>query len=205
MTIFVTPTRREWEEKTIPIRIPIRKGLLGYRLFLIRDGAQSKFSQIKDVQELKNMRVGSGAQWSTTKALQELGFSVTGGTDYEGLFTMLNFGRFDYFPRGVNEIFNEFDTRKIKFPMMQIEEKLALYLPLPTYFFVTPKRPDLAIRLQKGLMGMVADGTLDKLFYEYHGEFLDRANLQNRKIFSLANPDLTKETPFDQKELWLKP
>ncbi len=205
MTIFGAPTRRAWEEKTIPIRIPIRKGLLGYRLLLINDRDQERFSNIQTLDELKKLTVGSGAQWSATQALKRLGFNVTGGNDYEGLFIMLKQARFDYFPRGVNEIFKEFDSRKKKYPQMRIEDKLSIYLPLPTYFFVTPKRPDLALRLEKGLMEMVSDGTLDLLFDQYYGPALKRANLKNRKIFSLPNPSLTEETPFDREEFWYKP
>jgi len=205
ITVFSTPTRREWEERALAVRIPIRKGILGYRLFLINKQDQPRFEAISSLSQLKQMVVGSGEQWSTTAALRKLGFNVEGGTSYESLFTMLAHKRFDFFPRGVNEIFGEFDGRKAKFPNLHIEEGLAVYLPLPTYFFVTPKRLDLAKRLEKGLAKMVEDGTLDRLFNEHHSEALKRAGLASRQIFSLNNPDLTPETPFGRQQLWYVP
>lgn len=203
--VFEAPTRLEWEASAIPIRIPIRKGLLGYRLLLIRDVDQDIFSGVNSIDDLKKYRMGGGAQWSTTMAVRRLGFTVYGGAEYEPLFSMLMGKRFDYFPRGVNEVFAEFDTRKAKFPTMRIEKTVALYLPLPTYFFVTPKRPDLAKRLTQGLLSMVDDGSLDKMFEAYHGPSIERANLKNRRIIELKNLNLTDETPFHRKDFWIDP
>lgn len=205
ITIFEAPTRLEWEEAAIPVRVPIRKGLLGYKLLLIRNDRQADFDKIETQEQLKQYRYGGGLQWSSSLAMKRLGFKIHGGTDYEPLFAMLHGRRFDYFPRGVNEIFQEFDTRKGKFPDMVIEKKLALYLPQPTYFFVTPTKPLLAKRLKEGLLSMVDDGTLDQMFLEYHGASLERAGLQNRKIIQLKNYNLSDETPFHREDLWYQP
>ncbi|HEA67995.1 MAG TPA: hypothetical protein ENI07_14410, partial [Desulfobacterales bacterium] len=45
-----SPTH-EREAKFIPIRIPIRKGLLGYRIFLIRKQDRAKFASIRTLEE----------------------------------------------------------------------------------------------------------------------------------------------------------
>ncbi|MBB1441123.1 hypothetical protein H5202_21235, partial [Shewanella sp. SG41-4] len=50
---FVAATNSEWESKTIPIRIPIFKGLLSYRLLLINAKDQHKFNKIIDAEQLK--------------------------------------------------------------------------------------------------------------------------------------------------------
>lgn len=206
INVHVVPTKAEWEEKTIPIRIPVRKGLLGYRLFLIHKDKQETFSAIKELDELKSLRAGLRQQWSTTKAMQTLGFNVVTGSDYEGLFGMLaTRERFDYFPRGVNEVFTEYKTRKDIHPEIRIEQNKALYLPLPTYIFVSPAFPSLAIRLEKGLQRIVEDGSFDVLFMEHHRDSICEANLAMRQIFYVDNPLLTPETPFHVKEFWLDP
>lgn len=205
INVFEAPTRREWEDGTIPIRVPLRKGLLGYKLLLIRDADRAKFAAVSSIDDLKKYRLGSGLQWSTSLALKKLGFEINGTTQYEPLFGMLMKNRFDYFPRGVNEIFAEFERRKGTFPDMVIEDTLALYLPLPTYFFVTKKRPDLAERLNKGLLALVADGTLDDTFEQFHGDNLKRANLSGRRIFRLENRDLSDATPLDRADFWIRP
>ena len=205
VNVHSTATRLEWERESSPILIPIRKGLLGYRLFLVDRQDLSKFAAVRSAADLKALRVGLHAQWSTTKALKKIGFTVVGGSSYEGLFAMLNYQRFDYFPRGINEIYPEFESRRAKFPNMVIEPKLTLLLPLPTYMFVSPSTPRLFNRIKAGLEIMVEDGSLDRLFQEFHGEFIRRADLKNRLILKVDNPFLSTQTPFAQKNLWLHP
>ncbi len=201
----MVPTRREWESKTLPIRIPIAKGLLGYRLFLIKRQDLDRFADIRSLQELKMLKAGLRQQWSTALAMQALGCEVITGSSYEGLFQMLVHGRFDYLPRGVNEIFSEYDRRHQDLPDMVIEPRKALYLPMPTYIFVSPQYPELAERLEAGLHKMIHDGSLDKLFWKYHRESIQRSELTRRQIFTTENPLLSPETPLDQKELWFDP
>ncbi len=112
--------------------------------------------------------------------MKALGFNVTTANSYEGLFGMLMFDRFDYFPRGVNEIYAEFDQRA---------EEL----------------PELAKRIETGLLAMIKDGNLDKLFWEFHKDSIERANLAGRQILRQHNPLLTPQTPLFQENLWFDP
>ncbi|MDJ0989550.1 MAG: hypothetical protein QNI85_06030 [Desulfobacterales bacterium] len=205
INVHIVPTRREWEAKTLPIRIPVAKGLLGYRLFLVKRQEIERFASIQSLEELKQMRAGLRQQWSTTLAMQALGFEVMTGRSYEGLFRMLVHGRFDYFPRGINEIFEEYDRRRLDLLEMAIEPSKALCLPMPTYVFVSPKNPELAARIQAGLRMMIQDGSRDKLFWEYHRASIKQSDLAHRRIFRVDNPLLSPETPFEQQHLWLDP
>jgi len=204
VNVHVVPTRPEWELKALPIRIPVLKGLLGYRLFLIRRHDIEKFEQIESLYQLMTLKAGLRQQWSTTKAMTRLGFQVVTGSDYEGLFAMLMANRFDYFPRGVNEIFGEYNSRSQHLPDMVIEPRLALYLPQPTYIFVSKKTPRLAQRLEAGLRQMILGGSFDKLFTAYHKSSLQQADLANRRVFKVDNPLLSKDTPFENESLWLE-
>lgn len=186
------------------IRIPVLKGLLGYRLFLIRRHDIEKFDQIESLYQLQTLKAGLRQQWSTTDAMTRLGFQIVTGSNYEGLFTMLMANRFDYFPRGVNEIFREYDLRSCDLPDIVIEPSLALYLPQPTYIFVSKNTPRLAQRIETGLRHMIQDGSFDKLFGVYHESSIQQAELANRKIFRVENPLLSKHTPFNDESLWIE-
>ena len=194
--------RPGWEEELIPIYIPLRKGLQGYRLFFINRELQPLMDKVETLDDLKRFSTGSGAQWSTTLILEKAGFDVVTGHDYQTMFDMFRLRRFQTFSRGINEIFFEFDTMSDKYPDMYIETGLALHVPLPVYFFVTPTKPKLAERVELGLREMIADGSFDQLFMEYHGDLIRRANLDNRKIFRLDNPNLGNLTPLANPELW---
>lgn len=204
INVHSTPTRKEWEEEITPIYFPIRKGILGYREFLINKKDIQKFKSIESLEELKALNAGLGLQWSTTKVMKEQGFNVVTGESYEGLFKMLSKNRFDYFPRGINEIYSEFELRKDLFPNMIIEKSKMLYSPLPTYFFVTPYFRKINERIEYGLWKAYEDGSFEELFNRYHSDFIKKADMKNKKIFNLLNPLLPYHESFKDERLWLK-
>lgn len=205
INVHIAATQPEWESETIAIRIPVLKGLLGYRLFLIREENLPIFEKIRTVDDLRQLRTGSGGQWTTTRVLRKAGFDVVTGSDYLGLFGMLNMKRFDYFPRGINEIYQELAEQKPEYPALCVEPGLALYFPTPSYFFISPKEPDLAERIQKGMETILENGTLDAVFKKHFADAIARADLKSRRILVISNPLLSPKTPLDRKELWYVP
>ncbi len=194
-----------WEEQLIPIRIPIRKGIQGFRTFLIHADYQEELSKVQTLDDLKRFPTGSGAQWLTTRVLIENGFNVVLGNDYEGLFKMLMNKRFVTFGRGISETSFEHNERKDAYPDLAIEKHLVLFIPLPTYFFVTPKKPQLARRIEEGLILMLHDGSFDAFFQERYGKIIAEADLENRRLFKINNPNLSDQTPIDVKYFWYMP
>ncbi|WP_143269423.1 amino acid ABC transporter substrate-binding protein [Mangrovitalea sediminis] len=194
-----------WEQKLIPIRIPIRKGIQGYRVFLIKRENESRMREVRTLDDLMAMPTGSGGQWSTASIMARAGFNVITGSNYEGLFRMLEQGRFTTFGRGINEAYSELKAHQGVFPDLMVDPSVMLYIPLPTYFFVTPKRPKLASQIEAGLRAMQKDGSFDRLFYAYFGKDIERARLRQRRIFFIPNPDLSAQTPFSDKKLWFDP
>lgn len=200
--VMAEAPKPNWESQLIPVRIPIRKGIQGFRIFLILKKNQAMLSKIKTIEEFKRIPTGSGQQWSTTRALRENGFNVVMGNNYEGLFKMLTIGRFITFGRGINEIPVEYAKRKETYPDLAIEQDLLLYIPLPTYYFVTPKKPKLAERIEKGLITLIDNGTFDEIFNQHFGIIIKNANLSKRRIFKINNPNLTPQTPLNIKKYW---
>ena len=194
-----------WEERLIPVRIPIRKGIQGFRTFLILAKNQARLSKITSLEQLKEIRTGSGQQWSTTRVLKENGFNVQEGRNYEGLFRMLMNDRFITFGRGINETTAEYLSHKQKYPELAIEQDLLLYIPLPTYFFVTPTRPKLAQRIEIGLLTMINNGKFEKIFKQEFSEVIKESRLSQRRIFKINNPNLSKLTPLQIKDYWYQP
>lgn len=204
INVYTSATRREWQDTIEPIYFPIMKGILGYKKFLINKEDILKFKNIKTLDDLKRLRVGSGSQWSTTKVLNKLGFNVITGDSYEGLFSMLSKKRFDYFPRGINEIYSELNMRTKKYPNMIIEESKILYFPLPSYFFVSPQNKRLKKRIEHGLWKAYYDGSFEKLFNRFYLDFIQQSNIKNKTIFYMKNPSLPYHKVFDDERLWLK-
>ncbi len=200
--VMAEAPKPEWEERLIPVRIPIRKGVQGLRVFFIMKENQHLIRQIRTFEEFTQLPTGSGAQWSTVRVMRNAGFDVITSDSYEELFQLLAEGRFHTFGRGINEVYSEFYRHVTEFPELRVDDNLLLYIPLPTYFFVTPKRPDLAKRIEKGLMAMIVSGQFDDFFCRYHSQDIEAANIEKRKVFCIPNINLSPQTPLGEKEFW---
>ena len=80
----------ELDEKLMAVRIPLLKGLLGHRIFIIRDGDQNRFSHIDNLAQLRELQAGMGHFWGSTKVLKEAGLPVITSVKYKNLFHMLD-------------------------------------------------------------------------------------------------------------------
>lgn len=191
------------ESRLLPVRIPLLKGLLGHRIFLIHKNDQYKFDQIQTLDDLKRLKLGQGTTWADTKILESNGLKVVKTNKYESLLYMLDGGRFDAFPRGIQEPWEE--VNKIPGLQLVVEKRIMLVYKMPFYFFVSKDNPRLARALEEGLNKAVADGSFDKVFFADPSirKAVELADLKNRKVFYLDNPNLPRETPVDRPELWL--
>jgi len=138
--VMAEAPKPEWDARLLSVRIPIRKGIQGYRLFLIKKRDQARLNAISSFDAFINVPTGSGVGWSTTRVLKDNKFNVITGNNYDGLFGMLMLDRFTTFGRGINEAFDELAQHKQQYPELAIDEKFLLFIPLPTYFFVSPKK-----------------------------------------------------------------
>jgi hypothetical protein len=195
----------EWEDKLLPIHIPIRKGIHGYRLFLINRQDQFLFSNIETLADLKRVSTGSGQQWAVRNVMEESGFNVVTSDSYATLFDMLKVLRFKSFGRGIDEVFREYETFSQGNSDLVVEDSLALYFPLPTYFYVSPKRPELARAIESGLKKMLQDRSFDQHFLDYYQQDILKAKLWKRRIFRVSNPILAREMTFDVVAGWDDP
>ncbi|HEX5393925.1 MAG TPA: hypothetical protein VFW68_11605 [Rhodocyclaceae bacterium] len=205
LTVLWAGTTREYEEKLLPIRIPVDKGMLGYRIFIIRKGDQALFDQVRNLDDLKRLRAGQGRFWGDTAVLKAAGLNVVTPVKYSSLFPMLAGNRFDYFPRAIHEPWSEVTAHKDL--DLVVEKRILLVYPFAMYLFVAKDNQALARQIEKGFERAIADGSFDKLFYNLpvvRAAILD-SDLKNRLVLRIPNPNMTQETPTQRKELWLDP
>lgn len=198
-------TTNDLEERMLPIRIPIYRGLLGYRVLMIKKGTQHKFDGIKTKEDLKRVSLGQGRFWADTNVLTANNLNVVKVLKYEGLFYMLDGDRFDAFPRGVHEPWSEM----ARYPQLalDVEQNLLVSYTNPFYFFVNKNNHTLAQAIERGLRIAIEDGSYDEYFFNDPTvkDVINKANLKNRSIIQLDNPSLPKNTPLDDKSLWFDP
>lgn len=200
--VLWTMTSIEREQKLLPVRVPLMKGLMGLRLLIVREQDLQRFAHIETLVQLRELSAGQGEDWPDSDIMRFNGLVVKTSVNYRALFKQLESRRFDYLPRAFNEPFDELAN----LPEMDlvVEPRLALLYPTASYFFVSRHNPALAKRLQTGLERAIADGSFDELFWNHpqNKEAFEKADIDERIILRLANPVLPDETPLSDKRLW---
>jgi ABC-type amino acid transport substrate-binding protein len=207
INVFVRATSPELERQFLPVRLPVDRGLLGYRLLLIRAADQDRYTRVRTVADLARLRAGLGQGWPDVQILQAAGIPVVEGSSYNGLFSMLDAHRFDFYLRSIDEATREIDERQDQYPHMAIEQTLLVHYPLARYFFLRRDAEGalLAQRIEAGMEMMIRDGTLNTLFMRYKGDLIRKARLAQRHTIRIANPLLGPNTPLGRQELWFNP
>ncbi len=205
LDIIWAGTSKDLEEQLELVKIPLYKGLLGHRLLIIRKGDQEKFDHIKNIDDLRKVRLGQGTAWADTKILQANGLNVVKTMKYQNLFYMLDGGRFDAFPRAVFEPFGEVDKHSDL--SLTVEKHLMLVYKLDFFLFVNKSKQKLARDLELGLNRAIADGSFDKVFMSAPSvqEAITKGDLKNRLVIPLDNPLITNQVPVNRADLWIDP
>lgn len=185
------------EEDFLPIRIPLYKGLIGWRVLLVNP---EKLSQLESSKLRDNYAV-QGMDWPDLKILQANGFNVVSATNYDEAFTIMHRKQADMFPRSIIEVFGELAQPELTKALV-IEPNFVLQYPAATYFFVNQRDVILGRLLTTGLEMAVADGSFDKLFNATYLDMLQQLGLNKRTLLTLKNPLLPIHTPLVDKALW---
>lgn len=154
---------REKTMRVIPI--DLFNHLNNYRAVLIHKEDQLAFSNIKSLQDLRKLNVGSGTHWSDTAILKANGMNVMTAVNYSELTKMLVARRFNFLTLGLYEASYEL-SKLNEFNLMLAPKLLLRYDPPSLYcFFVRKDNIQLADRIKRGLELAIADRSFDKLFY----------------------------------------
>lgn len=201
LDVMWTATTGERERRLRPVRFPIDRGLIGWRVLLVRRDALPRFVPGIDPKGALALLLGAqGHDWPDLAILRGNGLRVASSPAYEGLFAMLARGHVDYVPRSVLEAGDELAARPNA--GLAIEPHLLLRYPSALYFFVHPGNTALAQALETGLERAQADGSLQRLFDQAHGATLAGLALDRRVVLALRNPLQPPGLPLHRCELW---
>lgn len=196
-------TNMDMEKNALPVRVPLFKGLLGHRILIVHKDNAHLFDQVRTMEEVRRFTYGQGVGWADTAIMEANGMKVIATTKYENLFYMTDGKRFDAFPRGVHEPWGELQNNKEL--ELTVDPNLMFVYTSPYYLIVTPTRPDLAADIERGLLMAIDDGSFDEKFFSNPmvKMVLQRANLKERRVLKLHNPELPPLTPLENAKLWI--
>lgn len=183
-------TNVQLEQHLSAVYFPLLKGLMGYRIFIIRAGEQHKFPKTLKLAELQHMPLGQGIDWPDADILEDAGFEVTRSGALE-LLSMLAKGRFDYFPRALHEPWIEIIDK----PQFAVEQNLLIRYQAPLFFFVNRDNIELQKRILLGLTKAYESGAFDEFFatHPITKNILAKAKIDKRTIFTINNPYLSEK------------
>ena len=204
VNIVSRATNLDLEKRLLPIRIPLDKGLLGVRMFLIMPETQARLDQVRTLADLRQFTIGQSSSWSDVPILQAAGFKLVLANAYLPLFSMLGARRFDLFSRGAIEIEAELIANRDSIPGLMIEKRLLLHYPMPRYFFVarSAEGERMAQRIEDGLQRLRRSGEFERRYQAWKKLVFKDLQLSGRTVFKLPNPELSPETPLADKYWW---
>ncbi|MFC3120558.1 amino acid ABC transporter substrate-binding protein [Agaribacter flavus] len=191
------------ENQLRPIRIPITKGLIGWRMFIVHRDEPFLLAEINTIDQLLEYQPVQGIAWPDTKILQANGFNVVTARDYTEARALISGRVANFFPRSVVEIMSELESDE--FNALVLKPGLAIEYPTAMYFFVNKQNKTLAKLIETGLQRAIDDGSFDELFYSHFQELLEDLNFENIKYFELSNPLLPMSAPTHKSSLWYRP
>jgi Bacterial extracellular solute-binding proteins, family 3 len=196
------PSTPQREQQLLPVRIPIDKGLSGWRVLLVRSADEARFASTQSLADLRDTRFLQSQDWVDAEVLQANGLSAETSVPVSALFSMLAQGRGDAVFRSLAEAAADLQAHPSD---VALERFLLLHCPTPLYFFVGKGNETLAASLELGLGRMVISGVLDRLFREHVEPLVESLNVRQRRVLTLQNPNLPAKTPMRREELWFKP
>jgi len=199
------PATKEFSEQLLHISIPVRKGLLGWRILLVNEVSAKKLSNVKTLNELNEFTAGYSSNWSDFPVMQKNFDKLVTSPNYETLFKMLAYERFDFFSRALYEAPEELNYHKSEHPNLLIEPTIALHYKQIDLFYVNKSNTRLHERVTKGLLLMLEDGRFDKIFNHYYKKYIDQSELSSRTIIQLESPNMPVDSLFEDARLWIDP
>jgi len=196
--VMWAPATQQLDSEFLRIRVPLDKGLLGWRIFLVRSADVETFAGIRSLEKLAAHPAGQVAEWLDTDILGINGLPVVKTLRYQDLFNMLSVRRFDYLPRGIAEIRAEATAHAAL--GLQIEPHIALHYPMCAYFYVARQNSWLARHLENGLRRAQKDGSFERLFRQFNEAAIESAGLRKRTVLELQNPFAPQGVESDQEE-----
>ncbi len=183
-------TSDEREQQLLPVRIPIYRGLIGWRVLLIRNDRQEKFDRVTNIEQLRRLVAVQKFDWPDAQIYRDNGMQVESNMSLPLMLKAVKQGIADYFPRSVLEAHKEIGTHANK--QLKIENNLLLKYPSACFFFVNKNNAELANIIEQGFKEILANGRYQQLFEQHFGAVLTDLKLTQRKVIALQNPNFPK-------------
>lgn len=204
--VYWVGTSIEREKKLHAVRIPIMKGLLGFRMSLVHKDTAKRFYGITATNQMFQFRPCLGDDWPDADIFEANGFNVKRSREYRGLLDDIMQKNCDFLPLAVAEINAEYKDNKPQYQNLRLYNRFIFYYPFPMYFFVSKDKPLLAKRIELGLEKAIDLGKFDQYMQEHKvtKHLFPIDSWVNVKYISMGNPLLPTNTDTKNSRYWIQ-
>lgn len=160
--IYWAATNNQRERDLLPVRIPLNKGLLSFRVFIHQSDNYKKISSVETIDDLRMLKLCQKTHWVDSRIMENASLTLVLNSNYENMFYQTYASLCDAFPRRINEAGAELQARLGGLPDLYLYSNLILYYPMPMYFFVKKGDVRLSEKIKKGLELSIDDGSFDR-------------------------------------------
>lgn len=155
----------EADQRFSPIHFPIDLGLSGYRRLVVRRDRADKLGAVRTLEQLRLYTAGQGLGWADIRILENVGVRVYANT-FSALMRMLEGGRFDCLPLGIEEADDLLAANRALAPNCVVLPSPVLRYPFARQFYVSRRQPRLRDALQRGLEKAHGEGAVRRLLQQ---------------------------------------
>jgi hypothetical protein len=188
------------------VPFPIDLGMSGYRQVLVRRDRLAALSEPRSLAELSRFSFGQGSDWIDGRLLRAAGLHVV-EAEFLALFRMLEAGRFDAFPLGVDEAALQLERHRHLAPSAVLLQDWCLHYRFARVFAVRVGDDELFDALHEGLRRLHAEGRLRSILAQdaQIGPLLDGRRQLPPRRFEIPNPEWTEVYRAIPEGLFFKP
>ncbi|WP_374763385.1 hypothetical protein [Yunchengibacter salinarum] len=207
--VFMSVFSQARQDRFAQVDFPVARGLLGYRLLVIREGEQSRFDGITDLDSYRSaVTTLSGTGWPDTDILKANDVPVETGV-YKQLWKKLRAGQGDGFSRSPMEIESELaeGLGAGGSPTLTIERGLVLRYLNPLFVYMRKEDSEAAEDLLIGFYNAFESGRYERMFrgHPRTGGGMKLLEGSGRTVIRLKNPMINERIRNIPDFYWVDP
>jgi hypothetical protein len=189
LDLIVAGLDQNREQNSLPIYVPLDRGLLGFRTCLIKPKSQIQFETVQTLEDFSAQKLlfGLGRNWADKDIMLGNNLPLLDAPSYQELMALLRDNKVSCVSRSVIEI----DAAINDFPEFSGENRLALIYPFGKIIYVNQHNKQVYEMLKYGLEQALADRSFYRLFNQHFSEQLEKHEFYFRKILLMKNPYLS--------------
>lgn len=179
--------------KSRMIPVPLDRGLLGYRQFLLLDARKDLLAGVRSAEDLRAFTVGQGEGWMDVVIYSAAGIPVKWVRDWRGgeFIGQMESGFVDLFPLGAEEVASYFLPHyKTLHPQIAADPHVVPRYPWFRFVWISAASANgdvLYEALQRGFRLIANNGRFEEI-WKANARGLPKDFFKNRTVIELANP-----------------